>query len=64
MYPPDYLLLSNAEGQRKVLLPQMHFSEPEKKEVLEPKFSLDRSLKREQVGPQKYLSFDVKKNAI
>nr|NGX43070.1 hypothetical protein [Chlamydiota bacterium] len=47
---------------RKLILPHQDLKAPEKKEVLLPRYELDRSLKCEELDPQKYYVFDVQKN--
>lgn len=57
-----YILIEDANKRRKLILPQQNLKAPEKKEVLLPRYELDRCLKREELDPQKYFVFDVQKN--
>ncbi len=61
---PHYILLENGKGQRKLILPCQPFKSPEKKEVLEPRYEVDRSLERDQHKPQKYFAFDVQAHGL
>lgn len=58
----NFILIENAKGQRKVLIPRQNFKAPEKKEVLLPRYEIDRSLERGNSEPQRYFVFDLEKN--
>ena len=58
-----YLVLEDAAGQRKkVLLPAQNFKKGE--ESLLPGFEADQQLFRENLSPQKYFIYDLKKGAF
>lgn len=60
-----YLVLENAAGKKKVLLPEYQIESPaEKKNTLLPAFEVNQGLDRTNREPQKYSTFDVNKNGM
>lgn len=57
-----YILLEDANKQRKLILPNQKLDAPKEKEVLLPNYELNRDLKIEESVPQQYYVFDVQKN--
>ncbi len=56
-----YLLLENGLGEKKVVMPRQFFKSLMKKEVLEPRFDIDRLWGEK---TQNFLVFDVKEGAL
>lgn len=61
----DYLVLENAAGKKKVLLPEYKIKSPEKeKNSIVPEFIVDRNLDNGNREPQKYSAFDENKKGF
>lgn len=56
------LLQNDQEKQLKVLLPQQFFQPYDKKEVLLPRYGIDRHLKKDERNAEKYLVFNVQRD--
>lgn len=61
----NYLVLENAAGKKKVLLPEYKITPPkEDKNSILPEFIVDKNLSQNSRGPQTYSTFDVNKNGF
>jgi hypothetical protein len=57
----NYLVLENAEGKQKVLIPHQKYETDFKKEVLEPAYIINREVAFGQEKQQTYITYDVSK---
>lgn len=55
----NFLLLEDSKGHRKVLMPRQQLKAADEKEVLIPRYEVDRQLARGSRSPQAYFTFDI-----